>query len=266
MSSPSQSINVLENLQALERQNAQYVDSNGNPVATLHDTSITVESWQSASVFNQSNSQVFPTSFFDDSAPGPRENQPIVIGSDTESILEHRASLQLPLQTTVGSGLTTENVTNPSGNAPELTSYKFDYVTFCDTTQTSTDTTQMCQQMRDHQEIHNGLILNEIYRHIQEHFEPIAQRSIQLQQELLDIMIKLQDIQTEQRHLTEQVVDLSESIDQQARRAIEQVPMDPLRARYPAFFIEEPRPTPGPSRPQPPCAVPISQTARLGSP
>jgi hypothetical protein len=384
MSSPSQSINVLENLQALERQNAQHLDSNGNPVATLHDTSITVASWQNTSVFGPPNSQVFPTSFFDDSAPGPRENQPIVISSDTESILnqrtetastpsslaipspkkkvviiesdddsdiyasepeskplppsilkknkfnlrvdtsspsgkakdvpaigeagsskqespkkkaeellrletdprkraamlkrqkeveeamtlleEHRASLQLPLQTTAGSGTTNENTTNPSVDAPEPTSYKFDYVAFYNATKTSTDTMQMCQQMKDHQEIHNGLILNENYRHIQEHFEPIAQRSIQLQQELLDTMVKLQEIQTEQRHLTEQVVDLSESIGQQARRAIERVPMEPLRARYPAFFIEEPRPTSGPNRPRPPRAIPVSQTARLGSP
>jgi hypothetical protein len=90
MSSPSQSINVLENLQALEQQNAQHFDSNGNPVATLHDTSITVASWQNTSVFGPPNSQVFPTSFFDDSAPGPRENQPIIIGSDTKSILDQR--------------------------------------------------------------------------------------------------------------------------------------------------------------------------------
>jgi hypothetical protein len=90
MSSPSQSADVLENLQALERQNAQHLDSNGNPVATLHDTLITVESWQNASVFGQPNPSVFPTSFFDDSALGPCENQPIVISSDTESILDQR--------------------------------------------------------------------------------------------------------------------------------------------------------------------------------
>jgi hypothetical protein len=120
-----------------------------------------------------------------------------------------------------GSGTTDENTINPSTATSKLTSYKFDYVAFCNATQTSTDTMQMCQQMRDHQEIHNGLILNENYRHIQEHFEPIARESIQLQQELLDIMMKLQDIQARQRNLTKQVVDLSESIGQQARRAIE---------------------------------------------
>jgi len=99
---------------------------------------------------------------------------------------------------------------------------------------------QLVRQAVDNTDLYRGFLLHQVYRKVQDEFEPLVREAIDIKQEYENAAMQIMDLMACQADHKQKMRELQERFSNATRRAIEEIPTEPFYHRYPDVFNRRP--------------------------